>query len=851
MKYFFLIFTLFSSFLQAQNLPSNYNNIDLISSIFSFEKPENIDMLIQAEKINGEAFKFAKIIDCNIDIANHWSITNLTNGTIWSTRIKANDAKAISLYMDMFWIPTGGELYVYNPEKSHILGPYTSKDNHESGLYAIPLIAGDEVILEYYQPIIETNLPEIRINQFAYAYRAIDFGDSDDCQVNVNCSEGNDWQNQINASCRIQIIDGWSVGWCSGAMINNTSNNCTPYVLSADHCFSGGSISDNNLNQCIFYFNYQSNSCSNPVNEPLYNSITGCSLISNSGGEGGNGDSDFFLVELNNDPDFNPYFAGWDRSDIPATSGVSIHHPSGDIKKISTFTQSLTSAGGLGFGNDNTTHWRVYWSNTTNGHGVTEGGSSGSPIYNQDGLIVGDLTGGSSYCNATNQPDVYGKLWHGWDQMGNSNSQQLKPWLDPGNTDVMILNGIYCNPDSVSASFFSDQNEVCINESVTFNSTSSGNINNYTWQFFGGTPSSAVGPGPHNVIYSVSGSFDVILTVDGLNNESISTQNNYVNVAQNQVELDFLPDCYGIETAWILENENGELIKEVDFGYYPGGENSQNMDPNPNNVIENWCLLDGCYSFTVFDDYGDGMNGANPEYACGQNGDYTIIGDNGEVLVELTSPNSDFGSQISHNFCVESDSPEVSWNCANNACVDPQDGTGTYDNLQECEALCNSVIEESWNCVNNACVDPQDETGIYGSLEECEDNCSFIEPTWVCGDLNQCYEISDGSGIYQSIEECEQNCHNSVTVRQFDKFNLNIYPNPSNGLINLELDLLEPIHIDLSIINFLGEEVFSDNIINQKSQYKKTIDLGEIASGIYLLYIRNENQNINQKIFIQ
>ena len=96
----------------------------------------------------------------------------------------------------------------------------------------------------------------------------------------------------------------------------------------------------------------------------------------------------FLLVELNNDPDFNPYFAGWNRSNIPATSGVSIHHPSGDIKKISTFTQSLTSAGGLGFGNDNTTHWRVYWSNTVNGHGVTEGGSSGSQyITKMDWLL--------------------------------------------------------------------------------------------------------------------------------------------------------------------------------------------------------------------------------------------------------------------------------------------------------------------------------------------------------------------------------------------------------------------------------------------------------------------------------
>ena len=36
------------------------------------------------------------------------------------------------------------------------------------------------------------------------------------------------------------------------------------------------------------------------------------------------------------------------------------------------------------------------------------------------------------------------------------------------------------------------------------------------------------------------------------------------------------------------------------------------------------------------------------------------------------------------------------------------------------------MIEESWNCVNNACVDPQDETGIYGSLEECEDGVVLL-----------------------------------------------------------------------------------------------------------------------------
>ena len=121
------------------------------------------------------------------------------------------------------------------------------------------------------------------------------------------------------------------------------------------------------------------------------------------------------------------------------------------------------------------------------------------------------------------------------------------------------------------------------------------------------------------------------------------------------------------------------------------------MDPNPSNVIENWCLIDGCYTFTVYDDYGDGMNGANPEYACGQNGDYTIYGDNGEILVELTSPNSDFGNQITHNFCVESDAPQASWRCINFECVDPLDGSGQYSSFNDCIAQCSppSSINET------------------------------------------------------------------------------------------------------------------------------------------------------------
>ena len=119
-------------------------------------------------------------------------------------------------------------------------------------------------------------------------------------------------------------------------------------------------------------------------------------------------------------------------------NGVGIHHPAGDIKKISRYTQSTTSSG---------YDWRVKWSSTDNGHGVTEGGSSGSPLLNANKQIIGDLSTGSSACSPAfllNGSDYYGKFSHSWDQNGNNSNRQLKPWLDPNNSGIISLNGKIC-----------------------------------------------------------------------------------------------------------------------------------------------------------------------------------------------------------------------------------------------------------------------------------------------------------------------------------------------------------------------------------------------------------------------
>lgn len=169
--------------------------------------------------------------------------------------------------------------------------------------------------------------------------------------------------------------------------------------------------------------------------------MTGCTLKAHDTfGSNGSG-SDFYLVQIKAaiPSNYNAYYNGWSRSTTASTSGVGIHHPDGDIKKISTYTTALysVSVGGTG------SHWEVSWAGTANGHGVTEPGSSGSPIFNSTGQIIGTLTSGYSACNALTDPDQYGKFSLHWSSNGTTSAKQLKPWLDPLNINPTSINGTY------------------------------------------------------------------------------------------------------------------------------------------------------------------------------------------------------------------------------------------------------------------------------------------------------------------------------------------------------------------------------------------------------------------------
>lgn len=499
----------------SQNLKLDNVDLKLIDKISN----SKIQEIISENEKNGQFYKIGQTIPVNININNSGTWQNLPDGgKIWRLIVKSQDAKGLVLYYNNFYLPNGSKFFVYNQSKTQILGAYTSLNNSENGSFANEMIQGDIAILEYYQPAWITNSPIIELSGIGYIFRGVkfyssnkNFGDSDACQVNVNCApEGDAWQTIKKGVVRILLIAGGSQGWCSGSVINNVRQDCAPYILTADHCGEGATTTE--LNQWIFYFNYESPTCTNPTSEGTLNSqtMTGCTKVAN-GGSSGDAGSDFYLVRLASDipTNFNAYFNGWDRRNVAPSRGVSIHHPSGDIKKISTYTTAGVTSGWNGSAYDS--HWKINWATTTNGTGVTEGGSSGSPLFNQNKKIVGDLTGGGSYCTATTAPDYYGKFSYSWETNGTTPQERLKDWLDPDNTGRDTLDGSFCGA-TLYANFTQNTSNILVTNSVNFTDMSAGNPTAWKWTFEGGTPATSTVQNP-TVQYNSIGTFDVKLVI--------------------------------------------------------------------------------------------------------------------------------------------------------------------------------------------------------------------------------------------------------------------------------------------------------------------------------------------------
>lgn len=443
-----LFFSLLTSFIFAQQKPYSFTHA-LTGDVPNVTMPDHdfsVDLanaIAFEEAGNFPIFTHHFDLGLNTQSSGNWTV--LENGDrVWRLSLKSKNAITTALFFENFYLPEGSTLHIYSPDKQKVFY-YDFENNQGNNLFASDFLKGEEAIIEYYEPYAVRATGSFTITSLAHQFRELAAGN---CHVNIICSpEGDNWQDEKKGVCRIYVKAGSAGGWCTGALVNNTAQNCKRYILSASHCGMASSSTD--YNSWVFRFNYDATNCLGSDTEgTTTNQFTGATKIADSQDNGGATGSDMLLLEMTatTSPTWwsGVYFNGWTRSaTAPTGGGVGIHHPMGANKKVSTFTNT---PGSVSWGGSvPSTHWEIFWVLTTNNHGVTEGGSSGSPIYNTNGLIFGTLTGGNSSCTALTAGDAYGKMSYHWTSNGTTSNKQLKPWLDPANTNPTTLNGAFLN----------------------------------------------------------------------------------------------------------------------------------------------------------------------------------------------------------------------------------------------------------------------------------------------------------------------------------------------------------------------------------------------------------------------
>jgi lysyl endopeptidase len=419
--------------IQIQKLKSTSYNTDLVV----MPAVDNLKMRGLSSIANEnmlKPFRFAHSFNVSLNPNNSGTWYNTTLVNVWQLRIRSSGAYSLNLIFDQFKLPENARLFLINENTGEIKGAYTSDNNSDNNIFAVEPIAGDELLVQYEEPVNVSFRGELQIAKVAHDYIGIvtkdhrPLGISGLCNVNINCDIANGTENVRDGICRI-IIEGTEI--CTGTMVNNTKLDGTPYVLTANHCIK----SEIQAQSSIFLFNYESPYCTS-IDGDVSHSLSGSSLKASF-------DSlDFALVRLNNVPpaNFRSYLVGWNRKNLPPVSSICIHHPLGDIKKIAIDNNPAVTSK---FNNDY--YSKGFWNILRWESGVTEEGSSGGPLFDQNKQLIGTLTGGSASCPPglpTN--DYFEKFALAWDYRTETN-KQLKVWLDPLSSNVEKLEGMASN----------------------------------------------------------------------------------------------------------------------------------------------------------------------------------------------------------------------------------------------------------------------------------------------------------------------------------------------------------------------------------------------------------------------
>jgi len=354
--------------------------------------------------------------------------TPLASGALTAAfTVTSPGARALRLALAAAHIPDGAEVRFFSvayPEQ--IFGPFTATDMFRPGekpaaghakpdeqtvLFWSPVLEGDTVGVEIYLPSPDDQYSlSLAIPQLSHLVHSVldpdekaldDIGDSDRCNIDVAC-RATEPAGLKNAVAKIIFTErGGSSSFCTGNLLNDKEpDSAIPYFLTAHHCLSTQSVA-NTINSYWFFERVR---CGGPPPRSVVQFTRGGELLATAT----EANTDFTFLQLNDTaitalPEI--WLAGWDNAPImPPSLSIGIHHPQGDLKKWSGgnatgFAPRFRPVDGRG------SYIRVVWS-----QGTTEGGSSGSGLFDTNGRLVGTLSGGEAFCGNQAAPDWYGRF---------------------------------------------------------------------------------------------------------------------------------------------------------------------------------------------------------------------------------------------------------------------------------------------------------------------------------------------------------------------------------------------------------------------------------------------------------
>jgi V8-like Glu-specific endopeptidase len=350
--------------------------------------------------------------------------TSAENTSIWRIAVRSEGADSIRVRFKNFHVGAGRVTLLATEKQGAEItaGPYTGDGPFGDGEFWSDLLAAESVIIAY-EPAdgSATSTLPFAIDKVAHRFVPATFvtpkaagsapkAAAASCTVDVSCH--GQFAEPASAVALIAFESEGESYQCSGALISSASQPLLPFFLTANHCVANA----DEAKSVIAFFNYQTAAC-NGEKPTLSRSprVTGSTFV--SGGALALGD--YTLLRLSAFPNIDVKVLGWNSTEIAANQQVtSISHPHGDYKRIALGerTRDATIRFDDGTRMPANRGYQVSWF-----EGVTQGGSSGSPLLANIGgrqYVVGTLTGGPDIdedddalvCRTSNMIGSYGRF---------------------------------------------------------------------------------------------------------------------------------------------------------------------------------------------------------------------------------------------------------------------------------------------------------------------------------------------------------------------------------------------------------------------------------------------------------